>query len=611
MVSVLFVKLRTFLLLAIFFSLGAVANKPNESRKAFDSSVDEIHRRLLAYKDDPFGTEDTWAALSDPQRKLWTAANEVVRLPLGIRGVLKRAAAIRTNKISLHVDVHIVAAEKDLSREKREQITQYASGMRAGHAGIALTFNVSLAPVTLFERISMHNASAHPSEFAAILEQTAATLGARNVLFVIVDPRGEPGSQVGSHLPFVGSGRVSWIVYNVHLAHGLDVSSLLLTAERAAERVYAPKPLYFPVPLVRQLRIELAAFTPGYEHRALWLQKFAWDQFETAVRTVAVRGQNVRFFSSQANAECPNCEQAFHDVERYERDFPNRAAKVLNNDQAPTEAWASGIFSTSTRKRRPPDTFRLYVLDTTKLRKSDYLQRLERRMLTVYPGMGLVTFRSSDQVALAKLESHLLKAMVASVYGIAEPDLYMHSKLDRHVSKQTKRPALVLFDVVIRNLVSSGVQRHLSELNEIVEGILYFSVDPSKSLGEDTYVRLMQRVNLLLFKLDRAQYILGDSGDTSAALHLVSSASHEIRAIRNAFDISTDEDSFDRFRDPTLRCHFSRLRREALKASQIFESRGPQVKRLAWAMLSFSMTVILAYAALSRDIRRKMRGKRE
>lgn len=605
-------RCRTVVLLLICLSVQVDGDDYKIRRNRYDISVDEIERSLLLHKDDPFGAEDKWASLSDAQREAWTASNEVVQMSDGVQEILKQSKLVKEEGTSLPVDVHIVAPDKYLSKEKVSRIAQYASAMRAGRNGTELKFRVSVAPQTLYKRIAMHSLSQNPADFIGILEQTAATLGSVNALFVIVNHQGEPFNEFAASLPFVGNGRVSWIMHNIEKARSVNIPVVLVASERAAERVYAPEPLYFPVPLIRHLRIELAAYTPGHKHRAVWLQKFSLSEFESAVRAIAVHGQRVGFFSSQANAECRKCERAFRDVETYERDFPNRAAKILNNDVAPNETWARGMLSTYAKKRIQPNSFRLYVLDTTKLTKTEYLQRLERRMLSVYPGMGFVIFRSSDDVAVEKLESQLIKAIIAGVYGITEPDLYMHSKLERQISKQTKRPSLILSDLVVRNLVRSIVKKRLLELDEIVEGLLYFNIDPAKSLGDHEYAYFAQRVNLMMFKLQRAQRILvGESNNSSAALSLASSASHDIKAIRTAFDISADHKSFDRFRDPTLRCHLSRLQREALRASQILESGYPKVIHFAWATMSFTMAAIAMYFMLNRYSRQKTRGKRE
>lgn len=90
----------------------------------------------------------------------------------------------------------------------------------------------------------------------------------------------------------------------------------------------------------------------------------------------------------------------------------------------------------------------------------------------------------------------MTKAIIAGAYAIAEPDLYVDPDLAAAISKQAKRPSLILFYAVIRNLVSSVADKRLSELDQIV-GILYFDIDPAKSLGDYEYAFCGQCVNLM------------------------------------------------------------------------------------------------------------------
>lgn len=599
----------------LFFASLAVFNgnaRNYQGRRIHsDSTVEDIHNSLFYQREDPFAAEDKWAALSDSQREAWTAANDRVQLSDGIGEILRQTQLIRKQGISVPVEVQIVASEKSLPERLVSHVAHYASALKAAQNGTSLSLNVSVARQPLFKRLSMHSPSHDPADFAGILEQAAATLGVLNILFVIVNHGDEPVNEFASEAPFVGNGRVSWILYNIDKGHQLNIPRLLASAERAARRVYAPQPLYFPVPLIRRLHVDITAYTPGHQHRALWLQDFAWNEFEAVIRAVAVHDQSVAFFSSQSNAECPRCERAFRDVTKYDRDYPRKAALMLNNDVAPGATWAKGLLATSAKKRIPEDTCRLYILDTVKLHKTEYLQRLERRALASFPGLSIVTFRSSDKASMAGLESLFVKAFVSAAYGIADPDLYMHPRLGKVISRGTKRPSSVLFDVVARTLVRSVVEERLEELEEIVEGILYFDIDPTKSLGDREYAYFAQRVNLLLYKLGHAQLLLGESNNGPAATYMVSSTLHDIKAIRSAFDLGSDTKSFERFRDPTLRCHFSRLRREALKASQILKISYSGFKRLGVALFSFIVTAISTSSMLQRYSQSKSRGKRE
>lgn len=606
---------RDALMLVLLFVLLATfivnARDYQGRRTHLDSTVEDIHASLFYHKEDPFAAEDTWAALLDSQREAWTAANDLIQLSDGIGEILRHTDLIRKQGISVPVEVQIVCSEKLLSEENVSRVAQYASAMKAARNGTRLSFNVSVAQQPLFKRLSMHSPSHDPADFIGILEQTAATLGVLNVMFVIVNHYNEPINEFTSEVPFVGNGRVSWILYNIDRGHQLNIPRLLASAERAAQRVYAPQPLYFPVPLTRRLHIDLTAYTPGHQHRALWLQDFAWNEFEAAIRAIAVHGQSFAFFSSQSNGECPKCERAFRDVAKYDRDYPTRAAVMLNNDVVPNVTWAKGFSGTSTKRRIPENTMRLYVLDTAKLHRTEYMQRLERHPLASFPGLSIVTFRSSDKVSMAGLESLFVKAFVSAAYGIADPDLYMHAKLGKLISKRTKRPSSVLFDVVARTLVRSVVETRLDELEEIAEGILYFDIDPSKSLGDREYAYFVQRVNLLLYKLRHAQILLNEVNNGPAATYMVSSTLHDMKAIRAAFDLGPDTRSFERFRDPTLRCHFSRLRREALRASQILETSYPGIKRFGIALVTFIVAAISTSSALQRYSLSKSRGKRE
>lgn len=602
----------TLILLFICFAVfNADARNYQGRRIHSDSTVEDIHASLFYQKEDPFAAEDKWAALSDSQREAWTAANDLIQLSNGIGEVLRQTQLIRKQGISVPVNVQIVVSEKLLSEELMSRVAHYTSALKAAQNGTSLSFNVSVAQQPLFKRLSMHSPSHDPADFAGILEQTAATLGVLNVLFVIVNHHDEPINEFASETPFVGNGRISWVLYNIDRGHQLNVPRLLASAERAAQRVYAPQPLYFPVPLLRRVHVDITAYTPGHQHRALWLHDFAWNEFEAVIRDVAIHGQSIAFFSSQSNAECPKCERAFRNITKYDRDYPRKAALMLNNDVVPSATWAKGLSSTSAKKKIPENTCRLYVLDTAKLHKTEYVQRLERRALASFPGLSIITFRSSDRMSMTGLESLFVKAFVSAAYGVADPDLYMHPRLGKLMSRRTKRPSSVLFDVVARTLVRSVVEERLGELEEIAEGITYFDIDPTKSLGDREYVYFAQRVNLLLYKLGQAQVLVREPNNVPVATYMVSSTLHDIKAIRSAFDLDSDTKSFEQFRDPTLRCHFSRLRREALKASQILETSYPGFQRLGIALLTFTVAAISTSSMLHWYSQSKSREKRE
>ncbi|KAI0561169.1 hypothetical protein FGB62_91g11 [Gracilaria domingensis] len=573
------------------------------------TDVNDLGRSLFSSHEDPLAYEDRWSALSDTQREAWTASNEVIRFSEGMRDVLRATAHLRESSIPIYINVQIVAPEHFISAEDEIRISHYAGAMTAGSNGTSLIFSVSLAPKHLFRRVAMHSPSDDPTNFMGLLQQTAATTGAAHVMYVIVNHGDDPINHYESQTPFLGTGRTSWVLYTVEKKKKLNVADLLSSIERIAERVYAPKALYFPIPFIRELTVQVSAYTPGFEHRARWLDNFDWEGFEAVVRKVAVPGQHLRFSSSQVNNDCPECERAFLDADKPSREFVKRAALNLNDNIPLNHTWASGVSASTTRQRIPPDTFRMYVLDLHKTRKSEAVQRIENKPLSFFPGMGILTFRSTEKDSVAALDTLFVQAFAAAVHGISEPNLYHTLQRGRKSSKQGK-PSTVMADIVSRYLVRSIVETRIAELEEIMEGILYFDIDPVKSLGDLQYAYFSQRLNLMLFKLQHAQHSLSDAHDAETAVYLAASTLHDIRAIRAAFDLDDEKASFERFRDPTLRCHFSRLKREALRASYFLESDSTLLGALI-CLLAFLASAGSSNFVLWKYTAWKRRGKRE
>ncbi|PXF50093.1 hypothetical protein BWQ96_00253 [Gracilariopsis chorda] len=589
-----------------------IAGTSYKSTFRYQSSTDvnDLSRSLFSPHEDPLAEEDRWSALSDTQREAWTASNEVIRFSEGMRDVLRATSTLRQSPMLMHVNVQIIAPEHFISVEDENRIIHYASAMTAGSNGTKIMFNVSLAPKHLFKRVAMHSPSDDPTHFMGLLQQTAATLGSTHVMYVIVNHGDDPINHYEARTPFLGTGRTCWVLYTIERKKSLNVADLLTSVERIAQRVYAPKPLYFPVPFIKELTVQVSAYTPGVEHRAHWLDHFDWDGFEDAIKNVAVPSEHLRFSSSQVNSECPMCAKAFRESDKPSRDFVQRAALTLNEMVPFNNTWANGVFSTALRRRVPPNTFRLYVLDLHKTRQSEPVQRLENKPLSFFPGMGIVIFRSTDEDAVAALNTLFVQAFAAAVYGISEPNLYHTLKRGKKSSKQG-RPSTVMTDVVSRYLVRSIVETRIAELEEIMEGIIYFDIDPAKSLGDLQYAYFAQRVNLMLFKLQHAQMLLSDSHDAATAIYLAASTSHDIRAIRLAFDLSEEKATFERFRDPTLRCHFSRLKREALRASYFLESTYSRFREMIMCTLTFLGFTALSNFLLRKHTAWKRRGKRE
>ncbi|CAN8065176.1 unnamed protein product [Agarophyton chilense] len=603
-------KLLQFL---VFLRLAATAFSGTSYKSAFRyqsaTDVNDLSKSLFSPHEDPLADEDRWSALSDIQREAWTASNVFIRFSEGIRDVLRATAHLRESSILLYINVQIIAPEYFITPEEERRISHYATAMSAGSNGTSLMFNVSMAPKHLFRRVAMHSPSDDPNRFMALLQQTAATIGSAHVMYVIINHGDDPINHYEARTPFLGTGRTSWVLYTVEKKKSLNVADLLSSIEHIAERVYAPKPLYFPVPFIRELTVQVSAYTPGFEHRARWLDNFDWNGFEDFVRKVADHGQHLRFSSSQVNSDCPACGKAFRDAEKPSREFVKRAALTLNENASLNHTWANGVPASPTRQRIPPNTFRMYVLDLHKTRQSESVQRLENKPLSFFPGMGILTLRSTEKDSVVALDTLFVQAFAAAVHGISEPNLYHTLQRGQRSSKQGK-PSKVMADIANRYLVRSIVETRVNELEEIIEGILYFDIDPAKSLGDLQYTYFSQRVNLMLLKLQHAQQSLSDAHDAETAVYLAASTIHDIRAIRAAFDLDEEKDSFERFRDPTIRCHFSRLKREALRASYFLESDSMLLHMLC-CVLVFLGSAGISNFILWKYTAWKRRGKRE
>lgn len=567
------------------------------------SDLDEITSLLLHHRDDPLAHHDKWSLLSSAQRLKWTTANEVVD-PHNFDALLRETKVVRQSSIHVHVDVQIVAPPQVLSPRQLSLIQRYSTAMRAGSNGTLLNFNVSLAPDSIQRGVALHTGGrqlSSSSSLSTFLDQSALALHALNVLYVVVNPSRTTPTKGPSSVPTLGNSRTAYFEYSIPPSSSLSITHLLCAIEQVAERVFAPNSLYFPIPMLPELEVSVIAYTPGHRLRATWLDDFAWDSFETAARSFAVSGQQVRFSSAQTNAECPDCETAFRQTLSESAVNIQQAIKSFSGDNMPNHTWPDIPVAhyRNGYRQTTRNTFRLFVLDTYKLRQSKALQRLERRALFTFPGAAVLVIRTSDHLSRSSLHSFMLHAFVSSVYGIVDPAFYDGIPSSPRLSPPfgVNRISPLLRDSITRNLVQSVVEKHLTQLEEIVDGMLYFKVDPQQALDEIQLSQFNQRVNLLLFKLQRAQLVISDSNDVQLALYLASSAAHDIKSIRAVFDINDEKRVLNRFRDPTIRCHFSRLKRKAILASEIIETTYPTAR--PWLL---SLTTFFLSAAITRGV---------
>jgi hypothetical protein len=152
----------------------------------------------------------------------------------------------------------------------------------------------------------------------------------------------------------------------------------------------------------------------------------------------------------------------------------------------------------------------------------------------------------------------------------------------------------VLRDAVSRNIVASLVASRADEVVRLLLDIEEFGVQPKKVLTDRQYAALLQRINLLVFKLEHALDVLSSSNDATTAIHYASAAAHDVCAIRHMFGLNPNGVPYpgEGFRDPTVRCHFSRIKRGALRAGFIFrEGTSHHSRALAMGAVYVSMSL--------------------
>lgn len=598
-----------FLQHAPHFAEAASANDPRP--RLHLSAVDELTDTLLFHRDDPFADEDKWAALSDAMRSKWLEANYVLPSALTPSELLQTTSQITRSQIDVHVDVKVVAPPALLTPERRAQILHYATAMHAGHNGTSLKFAISIAPSQIFERLALTGKFHTVHSLSSVLIPLAKSSGALNLLYVIVNSPTHPVINHTELVLFLPTSRAAFFVYTPEKHGQLLVTDMLVAAERAAQRTFAPSLSYFPIPFVRDLQVSVTAYTPMHEYRALWLQDFSWDSFESSVRAHVLPGQKVRFMSYQTNSDCKHCKTVFESLSNPSKLFVTNVIRALNGGTLSNSSWATGLSSLPSHRAVSPNTLRLFVLDTVNIRRTKFLVELERRQLFSFPGLSLIILRSSNASSMRRLRTSMVRGLVSSLFGFAEPSLFVPElrRKDDEMSLWPTTASPLLLDIATRNVVRSAIERYCSQMDEILDGMAYFDVDPTQSLNKYEYQIFIQRLNFLIFKLHRARTALSE-GDSALAMYLLGASAHDIRAIRSVFDIE-DQRVLKRFRDPTIRCHFSRLKREALRASELIESTYFSARPAILASLSYCLSVLVTNVVTRKLRSIKSRRKRE
>jgi hypothetical protein len=441
------------------------------------------------------------------------------------------------------------------------------------------------------------------AELEAVYGENAAWR-AGNVLVVLVGFAEDALAALPYDAVQVGRERLSWV-----RCHPTDTFlDVLSVAEAAAERVYVPPPNHFPIAVPTQLRVDIHPYTPNVAHRALWYGEFAWERLEAEVRSMAAPGQTIGFFSTQTTGECGElCGEAFKDVEAVYEDGAKRAAFVLNGHTVPKNfSWSvlgrpeeKGGSKAGEAETASPE-FDVYVLDTARVSTGggEEGKGLGEMPPAAFPGIAVLAMRSSSEGAVQRLRSQIVSAIATGAYGVAEPGLYPSGA----------KASPVLTDIIARTFVASLLAVHGAEARQLLDDLIKYGIDPAKALDDRDYVDLVQHLNLLLYKQDRARVALSEANRAAAAVHYASSARFDVHAARAKFGLNSrgEPNTEAGFRDPTVRCHFSRVKRSAL----LLTSRTREWRGWLAAIASYLLGLLASRALLARYPLDKRRLKR-
>jgi hypothetical protein len=574
--------LLSFLCITACCSL--VSSRLTANSRASSEDIAEISATLFPVHRVPLADEDTWNRLDDHDREAWSFSNYMLHdgSPDGSPLEIARAKLMASTHILVPVRIVILLGDDRIRPARNVSAMERAmrAGTGSGIGSVIAQFRISFASAELVDQL---RGLSDAQEINNVLEKEYSE-GSRwhgsNVMFVLVN---FAGMSLPADKPRLGKERLSWLFCR-ETDRLLDV---LAAVEVAVGRIYVPEPLSFPVTLSGMLRISVHPYTPGHSHRALWFGDFPWHLFESTVRDIAPHGQTVGFFATQSNAECDACTIAFEKIDGVYRDRGKRAADVLVSRRSRSILHAAAskdnvLFAEGLRE--PATMFSIYVIDTAHATEHspETLQKLEKMRPAVYPGVAIIALRSTRREASDRLKLQMIACIAAGAYGVSEPMQYIEASSD------------VLRDAVSRNIVASLVASRADEVVRLLLDIEEFGVQPKKVLTDRQYAALLQRINLLVFKLEHALDVLSSSNDATTAIRYASAAAHDVCAIRHMFGLNPNGVPYpgEGFRDPTVRCHFSRIKRGALRAGFIFrEGTSHHSRALAMGAVYVSMSL--------------------
>lgn len=550
-------------------------------QKLSQEDLADLSFRLFPWKRAVLAREDTWNSLSSHDREAWTLANDV----LPGKSQFATAQDLLKNSIPVSVPIRLVIGGytghlPNVNITRKLEHSMRATYRHLSQPIVSAKFKIEFLKDGTMDHIRQSAMNGSDSLRQVLMREYErnAKWNEANVLFLLIGVGDTPAIVNTVH---AGTRRMSWTLCQTTE----NVLEVLAVAESAARRLYIPDPLYFPVPSPDKLRVHVHPYTPGHTHQALWYKAFPWSQFEYQVRAVAPTWQTVGFFSTQANAECENCVEAFSNMESVLRDRGVRAVRILNRGSKPNSTFPDIIiqdYSHYGALDTPGAEFNIFVVDTARSTSltAERLKAFEGKVAAVLPGVAILIHHSSREPSLERLERQMIASVISGAYGVNHPSLYLDANSD------------IVKDLISRNMVCSLVHLYSTQALYVLDAIAKFGIDPSRVLDRWQYATALQRLNLLIYKLNNARDALFSANNVRMAIHYASSAAHDVHALRKAFGLTTDgmPQTDTGLVGTALSCHFSNIRRGALFARELF----PVVYAGANGILAFGSFLLFA-----------------
>eukprot|EP00172_Hildenbrandia_rubra_P000084 Plantae.Rhodophyta-Hildenbrandia_rubra.ctg10393.p1 GENE.Plantae.Rhodophyta-Hildenbrandia_rubra.ctg10393~~Plantae.Rhodophyta-Hildenbrandia_rubra.ctg10393.p1 ORF type:complete len:599 (+),score=61.45 Plantae.Rhodophyta-Hildenbrandia_rubra.ctg10393:291-2087(+) len=561
----------TVLLLCIHVLL--CATKCVQSSRRTHVDVTEIDESLFPLRraNEAFAPIDHFQILNDARREAWTFTHEMVRAGQGLPStMLEKLKSIREEGLAVDVEIRLIGFDQWRSMSK-EELQNYAKALMGGtgKGRTNIRVRINWASVDLNKDIYRHGEVEGADVLAKVFEKDSKGRMDTNLLYVI-EEKDTSSDRANIHRIWAEGGRVAWMI------HGIQASRIrtrfidvVLGIGKALADTFAPLPRYFPVPLVEHLRIRIYPYTPHSSHRASWLNGFQWSIFESAVRSISLRGQHVGFFPNQVNAELPKEALSVlrNSVDNSNFDLDSTLRKI---------SFGSDFWATKGDHGSGGTSLYIYVIDASQLSRSEG-SLLDRKSLVISPGLAIITLKPGSQKTKEKLYNYLVSAVAGSAFGIDETVLS-----SRNLVLTTTTSHALLNDIATNNVVSSLIDESAKETEVLLSLLTDCNLEPNQALTLRTFTYFHQRLNLLLYRIVKAKEAF-EHGDNDASIHYAASSRHDVQAVRKILRL--EKVDLKDLQRGTSSCQLFHIGDNASLASRIFTAATTAPSRGSWFLI--------------------------